>query len=148
MNRTESEKRWDLRFMEQASLVSYWSKDPSSKVGAVIVDEKNRVVSQGFNGPPRGVEDSTHVERDARLRRTIHAEMNAILFSRKDLTGTTLYCTHTPCSNCAAVIIQAGISRVVTLPSTPDFARRWESDIREARTMFQQAGVQLEVFHG
>lgn len=148
MNRTESEKRWDLRFMEQASLVSYWSKDPSSKVGAVIVDEKNRVASQGFNGPPRGVEDSGSVARDVRLRRTIHAEMNAILFARKDLSGASLFCTHMPCSNCAAVIIQTGISRVVVLPPAEDFAKRWESDIREAQSMFRQAGVQLEVFRG
>ena len=66
--------RWDLRFIEMASLVASWSKDPSTKVGAVITNDKNHVVSLGFNGFPRGVEDRLNVNRETKLARTIHAE--------------------------------------------------------------------------
>lgn len=68
--------KWDHRFAGLVTLVASWSKDPSSQVGAAIVDAKNRVVSLGFNGFPRAVADAP-VDRDEKLRRTIHAEENA-----------------------------------------------------------------------
>lgn len=86
-------RKWDARHLEMAHHVSAWSKDPSTKVGARITDSRNRVISEGFNGPPRGVQDDPTVDRETKLRRTIHAERNAILFARQALTGTTLYVT-------------------------------------------------------
>ena len=135
--------KWDRRMLGLVNLIATWSKDPSTGVGAVIIDAKNRVVSLGYNGFPRAVCDSDEAlfDRDEKLRRTIHAEKNAILFARRDLTGATLYVTHYPCSQCAAFIVQAGIKQVVTRPPAPDFFERWKGDIEEAKRIFADAGV-------
>lgn len=135
--------KWDTRHLEMAHHVSAWSKDPSTKVGARITDSRNRVISEGFNGPPRGVQDDPNVDRETKLRRTIHAERNAILFARQALTGTTLYVTHHPCAQCAALIAQAEIARVVCNAPDSDFQSRWAADIAEAQQIFEQAGVEL-----
>ena len=133
--------KWHYRHMAAAELVASWSKDPSTKVGARIVDAQHRVISEGFNGPPRGVNDDPAIDRETKLRRTIHAEKNAILFAQRDLTGATLYVTHFPCSQCAAFIVQAGIKQVVTRPPAPAFFERWKGDIEEAERIFADAGV-------
>ena len=133
--------KWHYRHMAAAELVASWSKDPSTKVGARIVDDKYRVISEGFNGPPRGVNDDPTIDRETKLRRTIHAEKNAILFAHRDLTGATLYVTHFPCSQCAAFIVQAGIKEVVTYTPEPSFHERWRADIEEAQRIFRDAGV-------
>lgn len=132
---------WDQRLMQKARLVASWSKD-STKVGAVIVEEKNRAVSEGYNGPPRGVPD-VPTDRATKLRRTIHAEVNAILFARRALDGCTLYVTHHPCGPCAAIIAQSGISRVV-VPKENGLSDKWAEDIAEAKWIFNQAGIKLE----
>lgn len=145
MTRREGGK-WDRRFLGMANLVATWSKDPSTGVGAVITDAKNRVVSMGFNGFPRAVRDDDELlmDRDEKLRRTIHAEDNALLFARQDVTGCTIYVTHPPCARCAAKIIQAGISRVVSRPPWSDFTARWADDMRSAAAMFTEAGVAFD----
>ena len=103
---------WDARFLQMAALVATWSKDPSTKVGAVITRGKF-VISLGFNGHPSGIDDSAarlH-DREQKYRTIIHAEMNAILSARQPLDGCTLYVVpFMPCSNCGAVIVQAGSS--------------------------------------
>lgn len=136
--------KWDVRFMEMARLVASWSKDPSTKVGAVIADSKNRPVGHGFNGPPRGVADDPNIDRDTKLRRTIHAEKNAILFARSGLEGCTMYVTHHPCGPCAAFIVQAGITRVVVPAGESALGHRWAADICEAEWTFKQAGVRVD----
>ena len=83
--------KWDARMLALVDLVASWSKDPSTQVGAAIVDSKNRVVSLGFNGLPRAVRDSDVLERDEKLRRTIHAEENALLFASRSVEGCTIY---------------------------------------------------------
>lgn len=138
--------KWHYRHMDAARLVASWSKDPSTKVGARIVDDKYRVISEGFNGPPRGVNDDPTIDRETKLRRTIHAEKNAILFAQRDLTGATLYVTHYPCSQCAAFIVQAGIKAVVTYTPEPAFYERWRGDIEEAQRIFRDAGVVVHAF--
>lgn len=139
--------KWKSRFIELSQLIATWSKDNSTRVGAVIVDADNRVVSLGFNGFPRGVSDNQlSIDRDEKLRRTIHAEENALLFARHSLEGCTIYVTHPPCGRCAAKIIQAGITRVVT-PTPPEhFAVRWIDDMSTAADMLKEAGVTLETF--
>lgn len=134
--------KWDGRMLDLAHLVGSWSKD-QTKVGASIADGKNRVVSVGFNGYPRGVEDDMSVPRDVRLRRVIHAETNALAFAQRDLTGCTMYVTHHPCARCAAQIAQAGIKRVVCNAPDPAFAVRWADDIAEAQLILTHAGVEL-----
>ena len=75
-------KRWDMRFLEMAQLVASWSKDPSTKVGATIVDDDRRVISVGYNGFPKGVADNKRLEdRDEKYKMIVHAERNALLFS-------------------------------------------------------------------
>lgn len=135
---------WDNYLMGFAQHAAIKSKDQSTQVGAVITDEHQRIVSIGFNGPPRGVIDDASIDRDTKLKRTIHAEVNAILFAQRDLKGMTIYCTHHPCSSCAAIIIQAGIKRVVVPNNETPFAKRWAADITQANTMFDQSGVRVD----
>lgn len=136
--------KWHTRMLAMAELTASYSKDPSTKVGAVIADHNSRVVSQGFNGFPRGVADDPAVlaDRDEKLRRTIHAEINAVLFAQRSVAGCTIYVTHPPCSRCAAVLIQAGIFRVVHAdrPLRPE----WAADVASARQMFAEAEVFIE----
>jgi dCMP deaminase len=138
---------WNNRFLGLAAHVAGWSKDPSTQVGAVIADSLNRIVSLGFNGFPRGIEDDERLmDRAAKYAHIIHAEINAMLFARMDLTGTSLYTwPFPPCSRCAPVIIQAGITRVFWPGSwfgeMPDLFERWKSDVAMAQSMFSEAGV-------
>lgn len=138
--------RWDRRFLDLARLVASWSKDPSTQVGAVIVRPDRTIASLGFNGLPRGVEDRADRldDRPTKYAMTIHAEMNAILSAKESLAGHTLYVfpLH-PCSNCAAAIIQAGISRVVTVPGDGD--GRWKSSFQLSSEMFDEAGIAVEI---
>lgn len=111
---------WDELFMGLAFQIARRSKD-TTKVGAVIVDPFNVVVSMGYNGAPGciypNIEAVAISTKDPGVLNkydvTVHAEMNAILFARRDLTGCTLYCTHHPCNRCAPVIAQTGIHHVV-----------------------------------
>lgn len=143
------DKQWDFRFLTLAMHIGSWSKDPSTKVGAVIVDQQRRIVSTGYNGFPRGVLDTQKrlKNRKQKYGCTIHAEMNAILFAQRNLTGCTIYTTpFQPCSNCAAAIIQVGIVRVVTFPTSEELAERWKDSIELAKQMLGEAGVQLYIF--
>lgn len=142
--------KWDRRMLALVRLVATWSKDPSTCVGAAIVDEKNRVVSIGFNGFPRTVRDTDDklMDRDEKLRRTIHAEDNALLFAPRPVAGCTLYVTHPPCAHCAAKLIQAGITRVVTTESSAEFADRWGKEMLSARQMYDEADVQFDTLEG
>ena len=135
---------WDRRFLELAELVGGWSKDPSTKVGCVIASPDRRVVSTGFNGLPAGVEDTLDrlSDRGVKYDMMVHAERNAIISARRDLTGFRLYTTLMPCSACAAMIIQAGIAEVVAPPcSDPRIAETFRLDL--TREMFAEAGVGL-----
>lgn len=132
---------WPQRFMELAALVASWSKDPSTQVGAVIVDSSNRIVSLGYNGPPRLTADSAVADREVKLLRTLHAEENAILFGG-DVSGCALYVTHPPCAHCAAVMIQVGIAHVVWPDDVGgEFSARWQHSHGEAVRMLTEAGV-------
>lgn len=132
---------WDHRFLELAQLVSTWSKDTSTKVGAVIVRPDKTIASVGYNGFARGVLDNPELiaNRTTKLLRTIHAEENAILHARERLDDYTLYVTPLhPCSTCAAKIIQVGIKRIVTVPA---FVDRWQESFDAAAQQFAEAGV-------
>ena len=136
--------KWDQRMLGLVRLVATWSKDPSTRVGAAIVDSKNRVVSLGFNGFPRAVHDNAAAlhDREEKLRRTIHAEANALLFAGRPVEGCTIYVTHPPCARCAAKLIQAGIVRVVSMEPTAEFAERWAADLSSTQEMLRQAGIE------
>ncbi|MBQ8996472.1 hypothetical protein IJ095_00365 [Candidatus Saccharibacteria bacterium] len=111
----KSQQEWDEYFMGIANEVAKKSKDPSSKNGCVIVDERRRPVSFGYNGTIQGADESkmTLTERPMKYYFAIHSEMNAVLFAGKDLTGCTLYNKIATCENCLKYCLQAGIKRFV-----------------------------------
>lgn len=106
---------WDEYFMGIAEAVSKKSKDPSSKMGCVIVDNNKRVVSLGYNGMVQGANESkmTLEERPMKYYFAIHSEMNALIFAHQDLTGCTVYNRVATCENCLKYCLQAGIKRFV-----------------------------------
>ena len=134
---------WDTRFINLAAHISLWSKDPSTKCGAVIADQNNRVISVGYNGLPKGIADTKERlnNRELKYKMVCHCEMNAILFSKQDLTGCTLY-THPfmSCSRCAVMVIQSGITKVVAPYSENE---RWLEDFILSQSLFKEAGVEL-----
>jgi dCMP deaminase len=136
---------WDKRFLELAELVSSWSKDPSTKVGAVIVDNQNIIVSVGFNGFPKGIEDNHRLNhRDSKYQIIVHAENNALMFAKRPLDNCTIYTyPFMPCPRCAGMIIQSGIKRVVSYKNTVD-RMRWELDFSISRELFSEANIKLE----
>jgi dCMP deaminase len=104
---------WKEYFSQLAHTVSLKSKDPSTKVGCVIVDKDNRVVSQGYNGFVAGSDESKlSWARPIKYNIVIHAEANALLFARQDLKGTKAYVSHAPCDNCLKLMLQAGIREI------------------------------------
>ena len=110
---------WDKRYMCLAHMIADWSKDPSTKVGAIIVGNKGQILSQGYNGFPRGIKDTTEklINREIKYMHTVHAEMNAIYnasYSGVCLDNAILYVYGLPvCSECAKGIIQVGIKKVI-----------------------------------
>lgn len=136
---------WDARFLEMAALVGSWSKDPSTRVGAVIVRPDKTVASVGFNGFPRGVaDDGRLLDRPTKYAMILHAEVNAILSAREPVAGFDLYVTPLhPCSNCASVIIQSGIRRVFT---TTSGSERWRTSFDIASQMFSEAMVEVVTY--
>jgi dCMP deaminase len=135
--------KWALRFNQMAELVASWSKDPSTQVGAVIA-RQNKIISVGFNGYPHGISDSAETdEREMKYLKTLHAEENAILFAKRDLDGCEIYVTHFPCPNCAAKIIQTGITAVYCPEQDDEFLSRWGEKIQVSLDMFKQAGVSV-----
>ncbi len=137
---------WDEYFMGVALLAAQRSKDPSTQVGACIVDENNRILSTGYNGFPKGCSDDDFPwNRDESLGETkyqfvVHAELNAILNTRgKSLVGSRVYVGLFPCNECAKSIIQAGIREVIYLS---DKYADTPSTINSKR-MLAAAGVKL-----
>ena len=137
--------KWDDRFLGLAQHIATWSKDPSTKVGAVIVDSDRRIVSVGYNGFPASVNDDAerYENRQKKYEMIIHGEINAILFANRDISGCTLYTwPFMPCSRCAAIVIQKGIKRVVAPECN---GTRWENSFSLSKTMFQEAKVELNL---
>lgn len=138
-------QKWDVRFLQLASLVSNWSKDPSTKVGAVIVDKKNRIISIGFNGFPRGAKDDHRLNiREAKYKLVIHAEENAVLNATSPLENCTIFLTHPPCNHCAGVLKQVGISRVVFEEPSSEFKSRW--NFKEIIDYLNELGIEISTY--
>ncbi len=137
-------RSWDEHFMDMAILVAQRSKDPSTKVGCVVVSEDKIVVATGYNGLPRGVQDrSERMERPAKYLWTSHAEENAVAQSARvgaKLKGGTAFVTHHPCSRCARSLIQAGVTRVVIGSGTTSMP---DEEFEVAAIMFKEAGVNV-----
>lgn len=142
-----TDRKWDFRFLDLAGVVARWSKDPSTKVGAVIVDQHRRAaISMGYNGFPRNIEDSEPRLRVrlTRLALTVHAECNAIYnaaaFGTR-IEGMTMYIYGLPpCRECAKAIIQAGLRRVVCVYSLNEVPAKWARSCRNAQKILTEAG--------
>lgn len=115
MTNSEKQMGWDEYFMGITEEVAKRSKDPSQKLGCVIVDQRKRPVSFGYNGMVQGADESkmTLSERPMKYYFVIHSEMNALLFAGRDVSGCTLYNTVATCENCLKYCLQAGIKRFV-----------------------------------
>ena len=134
--------KWDIRFLALAQHIAAWSKDPSTKCGAVIVDEQRRVVGLGYNGFPRGMPDKGYKDRDHKLKFVVHAEANAILNAVAKVQGCTLYVWPIPaCNECAKLIVQAGIERVVSPSPTQAQRTRWAGSFAAASIIFNECGI-------
>ena len=139
--------KWDKRFMDLVDLVATWSKDTSTQVGAVIVDNENTILSVGYNGFPRGVDDSIEerFERPIKYMYTEHAERNAIYNAVRNglqLKGAKIYIPWCSCADCARAIIQSGIRTVVM--REPDYdVPKWGEHFAIAIEMYKESGVDV-----
>lgn len=139
--------KWDERFIAMARHASEWSKDRSTKVGAVIVGPSLNVLSTGYNGFPRGVDDAVEArhQRPVKYAWTEHAERNAIYNAARHgvkLEGATLYSTWYPCCDCARAAVQSGIVTLVT--PAPDFDHeRWGEQFKIVREMLTEVGLEV-----
>ena len=128
------------------------SKDSSTQVGAVILGQSFEVRSLGYNGAPRGCsadEDERGQQRSEKYFWFSHAELNAITNAARvgtPLAGSSLLVTHPPCMDCARAIVQAGITRVVTVRPPADFVERWHEHMSRTQRLFDECGVEyLEI---
>ena len=140
--------KWDQRFLKLAEEVASWSKDPSRKIGAVAIGAKGQVLAQGYNGFPRGIDDSEerYNDRERKYELVVHAEMNVIYnatYSGVSLDGATLYVSGLPvCSDCAKGIVQVGIKHVIMRDmEIPD---SWKDSWHKTQEMFNEASIQFE----
>lgn len=134
------QEKWDRRFLSLCRHISEWSKDPSTKVGAIITDDI-KVISLGFNGLPRQIPDYPEIlnSREIKYKHIIHAETNAILTAHRNLSGCTIYTfPFLPCTRCASEIVQSGISRVVSIVCQEE---RWKTQLAESRQFMKLCTV-------
>ena len=138
---------WDAYFMELAEKVASRSKDPSTKVGCVVVTEDRVIATTGYNGLPRGVGDlPERMERPAKYLWTAHAECNAVAQAARvgaRLKGGTAYVTHEPCSRCAIILIQAGVAQVIIGSGKTNMP---EEEFEISRIMFEEANIAKKSF--
>jgi dCMP deaminase len=150
-----TDKKWSVRLLKMAKDVASWSKDTSTKVGAVITTADGKPISWGFNGMPMGIDDNIPERhtRPEKYKWMCHAERNAMdLASRSDLSNCVMFVTLAPCANCAQSIIQRGIRTVVvdangTVDKVP---AHWTEEMITANQMMLEAGVNIipvDLFH-
>lgn len=137
---------WEEYFMTLALVASLKSKDPSTQVGAVIIDNKTRkLVSSGYNGFPRFIDDGKIPQiRPEKYLYVVHAELNAILHAQRELSDCSLYSTVYPCSECMKAVIQSGMKRVVYLKELN--GNDWSDSKKATMKMAEMAGVKIEKF--
>lgn len=137
---------WDLRFLALADHISDWSKDPSTKVGCVVVGPDREILTTGYNGFPRGAVDSIdrYSDRTTKMRLICHAEENAVAHAARtgvSLRGTSAYVTWPPCPRCARSLIQAGVVRVVHWEV--DIPERWIEDMVASESLLNEVGITI-----
>ena len=136
---------WVKKYIDLARHVSHWSKDPSTHVGAVAVGKHGQILSQGFNGFPRGIADDERLQdRETKYKYIVHAEMNCIYNATLNgvgLDGSDLFVHGLPvCSECAKGVIQVGVKRVFMCYPT-EISDRWQKSLDQTLDMFNESGV-------
>lgn len=137
---------WDKRFLKLAWEISTWSKDPSTKTGAVIVRPNRTIASIGYNGFPMMMEDKKEwlSDREEKYSRIIHCEMNALLFCREPVKSYTLYTVpFCSCDRCFVHMVQAGIKRFVFPTPPKDKLKRWEKAFKKVEQYAEEMEVEL-----
>lgn len=137
---------WDQYFLNLVYHVAAKSRDPSTKIGAIIVGPTKEILSSGYNGFPRGVEynDPSREERPEKYFWYEHAERNAIYNAARHgikISGSSLYTNGCPCADCARGVIQAGIREVIVDEEWGVSNPRWKESCQRSRAMFEEAGV-------
>lgn len=133
---------WEEYFLGLVQLSAMRSKDPNTQVGAVVVNDDNRIIGMGYNGMPGGDDTfpwarEAEKTKDTKYPYVVHAELNAILNTTAPTKGAHLYVSLFPCSNCAKLIVQAGIKSVCFI----DDKYHDTEDAEIARIIFDQSGV-------
>lgn len=142
-----NQQKWDNRFVELANVVASWSKDRSTKVGAVVASPDNRIISMGYNGFTEGMDDELDClhARPIKYDYTEHAERNAIYQAAKyghSLNGCSMFLNWFPCADCARAIVQAGIRRLVCVK--PDLSNpQWGSSFTASIRILEAANVSI-----
>lgn len=144
----QSPLSWEEYFMTLAIVASLKSKDQSTQVGAVIVDNHSRkVVSAGYNGFPRHMDDAKVPQtRPEKYLYVVHAELNAILHAERSLDNCTLYVSVFPCSECMKAVIQSGIKTVIYLNELS--GDNWEKSKEATLKLAELAGIEIRHFEG
>lgn len=149
------QKKWDLRFLALAKHISQWSKDPSTKVGAVLVNDLRQVVGMGYNGFARGINDSDERlnNRELKYKLVVHAEVNAIIQAGHEARDSMLYVYPSfmippICHDCCKAAIQAGIRGIVGFkPDESDpRVQRWKDSIAVSRDMWNEASLSIRTY--
>jgi dCMP deaminase len=138
------EYKWHQRFTLLARQVASWSKDPSTQVGCVLANKK-KVLSVGYNGFPKNISDDLNrlIDREKKYEITVHAEVNAVTTAALhgvSTEGASAYITFSPCSRCAAVLINAGITAVY-VDGAAEVPTRWLSNFILASKLLEEARV-------
>lgn len=144
--------KWDRRYIELARTVARWSKDPSTKVGAVLVRPNNSVASTGFNGFPPGHDDSPelYLDRDYKYKHVVHAEVNALNFFGQTARGFTLYTSFPCCPDCVELAGKAGVARIVyprldVSGRDASWAAEWRERLEKAQEVAHRYGIEVDV---
>lgn len=143
-------EKWDRRFLDLAKYIAQWSKDPSTKTGAVITRGRE-IVSVGYNGFPKYVNDDPehYSNRELKYKMIVHCERNAIILARGSVERCILYTwPFMSCAACAGMVIQSGINMVVFPKPTEDQLSRWGEDFKLSRQMFGEAAVRMIEYGG
>lgn len=135
--RTRIPLHWGQRFIDLAITVASWSKDPSTKVGCVLVDGRRRVISMGYNGFPETCEDKPEWYADKAIKypTVIHAEMNAVTNATAPVAGSVAFLTHPPCVDCAKLLIANRVREIHYVMPSPDLLSRWADSLKAAEEL-------------
>ena len=137
---------WDKKFLELAKHISTWSKDPSKKIGAVAVGQNRNILATGYNGFPKGIQDTEERlnDRETKYELVVHAEMNCIYNAVENgvsLKGAHLYVYGLPiCHECAKGVVQVGICRVI-VEDALCAEQRWSDSFAKSKRIFYEGNV-------